>query len=90
MQKGKKLNNKSSECNTRFDDPYILYENNIGINDHHNRHRNKQTYWKKENSNNKNKNSNTRLDDTYLFLYRHNIGIDYHHIRKRDEERYIK
>ena len=38
-------NNNSSECNTRFDDTYILY---IGIDYHYNRNRNEQRHIKKE------------------------------------------
>ena len=48
IQKKKKLNNKSSECNTRFEDTYILYKYNIVIDYHHNRHRNEETCEKKE------------------------------------------
>ena len=39
IQKTKKLNNKSSDCNTRFDDTYLLYKYNIGIDYHHIRNR---------------------------------------------------
>ena len=35
MWKRKKLNNKSSECNTRFDDTYQLCKYNIGIDYYH-------------------------------------------------------
>ena len=41
--KRKKQNNKSIDCNTRFDDTYQrLYKYNIGIDYHHIRHRNKE------------------------------------------------
>ena len=80
-QKRKKSNNKSSECNTRFDDTYILYKYNIGIDYHHIRDRDKDSNINRKKSNNKRSDCNARFDDTYI-LYKYNIGIDYHHIKK--------
>ena len=42
----KKLNNKSSEFNTKFDDTYQLYKYNIDIDDHHIRNRNEEKHTK--------------------------------------------
>ena len=84
------LNNKNSDYNTRFDDTYMLYKYNIGIDYHHIRNRNEERHGKKKKMlNNKKRDYNTRFDDTYI-LYKYNIGIDYHHIRNRNEERHGK
>ena len=40
-------NNKSSECNTIFDDTYRLYKYNIVIDYHHIRNRNEERHIKK-------------------------------------------
>ena len=42
------LNNKNSDYNTRFDDTYMLYKYNIGIDYHHIRHTNEERHGKKE------------------------------------------
>ena len=46
--KRKKLNNKSSDCNTIFDDTYRLYKNNIGIDYHHIKNRDKEKHKKEK------------------------------------------
>ena len=46
--KRKKLNNKSSYCNTIFDDTYRLYKNNIGIDYHHIKNRDKEKHKKEK------------------------------------------
>ena len=45
--KRKKLK-KSRNYNTRFDDTYILYRYNIGIDYHHIRNKNEESHMKKE------------------------------------------
>ena len=40
-------NNKSSECNTTFDDTYQLYKYSIDIDYHHIRNRNEERHIKK-------------------------------------------
>ena len=80
--KRKKLKNKSSDCNTRFEDTYHLYKYNIGIDYHHIMNRDEKRQMKKEKLNNKSSDCNIRFDDTY-FLYKYNIDIDYRHIRNR-------
>ena len=42
------LNNKNSDYNTKFDDTYMLYKYNIGIDYHHIRNRNEKSHTKKE------------------------------------------
>ena len=42
------LNNKNSDYNTKFDDTYMLYKYNIGIDYHHIRNRNEKSHMKKE------------------------------------------
>ena len=43
----KTLNNKSSDCNTKFNDTYRLYKYNIGIDYHHSWNRDEERYTKK-------------------------------------------
>ena len=63
--KRKKLNNKSSECNTIFDDTYRLYTNNIGIDYHHIKNRDKEKQKKRKLSNKSSESkSNTRIKFT--------------------------
>ena len=81
-------NNNSSECNTRFDDTYLLYKYNIDIDYYDIRNRNEERNIKKMSNNNISE-CNTRFDDTY-HLKKYNIGIDYYHIRNRNKERHIK
>ena len=86
--KRKKLNYKSSECNTRFDDTYRLYKYNIGIDYHHIRNRNEERHIKRKKLSNESGDFIAKFYDTYI-LYKYNIGIDYHHIRNRNEERHM-
>ena len=46
IQKWKQLNNKSSECNTRFDEMYLLYKYNIVIDYHHIKKINEKSHTK--------------------------------------------
>ena len=81
------MNNKSSECNTRFDDTYHLYKYDIGIDYHHIQTEIERPYeirksWIISEC-------NTRFNDTY-HLCKYNIGINYHHIRKEIKNPYEK
>ena len=46
IQKRKKWSNKSIDYNTRFEDTYLLYKYNIGIDYHHIRNRNEKRHTK--------------------------------------------
>ena len=59
----KKLNNKSSECNTRFDDTYPLYKYNMGIDYYYIKNRDEESHMNK--LNNKSSECNIRFDDAY-------------------------
>ena len=48
IRKKENSNNKSSECNTRFDDTYPLYKYNIDRYYHHIRNRNEERHAKME------------------------------------------
>ena len=61
-----KSNNKSSDCNTRFDDTYPLYKYNMSIDYYHIRNRDEESHMKM--LNNKSSKCNTRFDDTYSIL----------------------
>ena len=78
------MNNKSSECITRFDDTYHLYKYDIGIDYHH-----VQTEIEKPYEIGKSRiisKCNTRFNETYP-LHKYNTGTDYHHIRNRNEDK---
>ena len=54
------LNNKSSDCNTRFNDTYWLYKYNIDIITHHIRNKDDESHTKKKKMlNNKSSDCNT-------------------------------
>ena len=71
------LNNKNSDYNTKFDDTYMLYKYNIGIDYHHIRNRNEKSHTKKKKMlNNKSSECNTRFDDTYrLYRVQYRYGL---------------
>ena len=78
--KDEKLNNKSSDCNTTFDDTYLLYKYNIGIDYHYIWNRDEERHTKRKQLNNRSSESNTRIKYTY-HLYQYNVDIEYHHNR---------
>ena len=78
MWKRSKVDNKSSKCNTKFDDTYHLCKYNIGIDYHHIRKEIKNPYEKEKKLINKSNEHYTRFNDTYR-LHKNNISINYSH-----------
>ena len=80
--KRKKSSNKSSDCNTRFDDTYRLYKYKTGIDYHHIKQTNEERHGKKEQGKSwRIKVVIVIIDFMILTFYiEYNIGIDYHHI----------